>query len=154
LCEACQAGKQRHTSFPVKAGYWARRCLELVHDNFCGPISPTMLRGNKYFLLLMDDLSRYMWVAMIPSKDHAAASIKEIQVWAEGEFGLKLRELHTDRKGEFVAREFVEYYATEGMHHQHTMPYIPQQNGIVKHWNGTLVATARSMLKAKGLPVW
>jgi hypothetical protein len=44
-----------------------------------------MLRGNKYFLLLMDDLSRYMWVATIPSKDHAAAAIKEIQAWMEGE---------------------------------------------------------------------
>jgi hypothetical protein len=25
--------------------------------------------GNKYFLLLVDDLSKYMWVAVIPSKD-------------------------------------------------------------------------------------
>jgi hypothetical protein len=44
----------------------------------CGPISPTMPRGNKYFLLLVDDLSRYMWVAVIPSKDRAAAAIKNI----------------------------------------------------------------------------
>jgi hypothetical protein len=44
----------------------------------CGPISPTMPRGNKYFLLLVDDLSRYMWVAVIPSKDRASAAIKNI----------------------------------------------------------------------------
>jgi hypothetical protein len=30
-----------------------------------------MPRGNKYFLLLVDDLSRYMWVVVIPSKDRA-----------------------------------------------------------------------------------
>jgi hypothetical protein len=68
LCEACQAGKQRRTSFPAKAEYRAERRLKLV---LCGPISPATPRGNKYFLLLVDDLSRYMWIAVIPSKDHA-----------------------------------------------------------------------------------
>jgi hypothetical protein len=68
----------------------------------CGPISLATSRGNKYFLLLVDDLSRYMWVAAIPSKDHAVAAIKDIQVRAEGEF---------------TAIEFVDYCAAEGMHH-------------------------------------
>jgi hypothetical protein len=75
----CQAGKQRRTSFPAKAEYRAERHLELVHGDLCGPISPAMPRGNKYFLLLVEDLSMYMWVATIPFKDHAAAAIKDIQ---------------------------------------------------------------------------
>jgi hypothetical protein len=53
--------------------------MQLVHGDLCGPITPVMPRGNKYFLLLMDDLNRYMWVAAIPSNDYAAAAIKEIQ---------------------------------------------------------------------------
>jgi hypothetical protein len=55
------------------------RCLELVHRDLCGPTSPATPRGNKYFLLLADDFSRYMWVTVIPSKDHVAAAIKNIQ---------------------------------------------------------------------------
>ncbi len=66
LCEACQAGKQRRTSFPMQAEYHARQLLELVHGDLCGPITPATPRGNKYFMLLVDDLSRYMWVAAIP----------------------------------------------------------------------------------------
>jgi hypothetical protein len=84
LCEACQAGKQQRTSFLAKVEYRAERRVELVHGNLCGQISPVTPRGNKYFLLLVDDLSRYMWVAVIPSKDHAAAAIKDIQARAEG----------------------------------------------------------------------
>jgi transposase InsO family protein len=83
-------------------------------------------------LLLVDDLSRYMWVATIPSKDHATAAIKEIQVRAEGETGLKLRALCTDYGGEFTVREFAEYCTTKGVHRQHTMPYSPQQNDVVE----------------------
>jgi transposase InsO family protein len=147
LCEACQAGKQRRTSFQVKAEYRAERCLKLVHGDLCGPISPTTPRGNKYFLLFVDDLSRYMWVAMIPSKDHAVVAIKDIQARAEGESSLKLTALRTDHVGEFTTMEFTDYCAAEGVHRQHMAPYSPQQNGIIKHQNG-------SMLKAKVLSGW
>jgi hypothetical protein len=129
----------------VKAEYRAERRLELVHGDLCGPISPATSRGNKYFLLHVDDLNRYMWVAAIPSKDRVVAAIKGIQARAEGESGLKLKALCTDRGGEFTVTEFTHYWAAEGVHHQHTAPYSAQQNSIVEHWNGTVVATARSM---------
>jgi ligand-binding SRPBCC domain-containing protein len=153
LFKTCQAGKQRRTSFLVKVEYQAERRIDLVHGDLCGPISPATSRGNKY-LLHVDDLSRYMWVAMIHFKDHAAAAIKDIQARAEGESGLKLKALHTDRGGEFNVTEFTDYCVAEDMHHQHTMSYSPQQNGVVERRNGTMVATTRSMLKAKGLPEW
>jgi hypothetical protein len=120
----------------------------------CGPISPTTPRGNKYFLLLVDDLSRYMWVAVIPSKDHATAAIKDIQTWVEGESGLKLKALRTYRRDELTATEFIDYCVAEGVHRQHMTPYSLQQNGIIECRNMTVVATTRSMLKAKGLLGW
>jgi transposase InsO family protein len=125
-----------------------------VHADLCGPITPATPRGNKYFLLMVDDLTRYMWVAAIHSKDCDAAAIKEIQAQVEGRSGAKLRALCTDRGGEFTAAEFAEYYPAEGVHRQHTAPYSLQQNGVVECSNGSVVATARSMLKDKGLPGW
>jgi transposase InsO family protein len=56
-----------------------------------------------------------------------------------------------DRGSEFTTREFTEYYVTEGMRHQHTVPYSLQQNSVIERQNGSVVATARSMLKVKGL---
>jgi hypothetical protein len=50
--------------------------------------------------------------------------------------------------------EFMDYCTAVGVHHQHMTPYNPQQNGVVECQNGMVVATARSMLKAKGLPRW
>lgn len=154
VCEPCMAGKQRRTSFPAQAEYRAQRRLELVHGDLCGQITPATPSGNKYFLLLVDDLTRFMWVAMLQSKDHAAEAIKEIKARAEGESKLKLGALRTDRGGEFNSTEFAEYCAAKGVHRQRTAAYSPQQNGVVERRNGTVVATARSMLKAKGLPGW
>jgi hypothetical protein len=85
--------------------------LELVHGDLCSPISSAIPRGNKYFLLLVDDLSRYMWVAVIPSKDHAVTAIKDIQMQAEGESHLKLKALRTNHGGEFTVTEFTDYCA-------------------------------------------
>jgi hypothetical protein len=111
---------------PGEGGVSAERRLELVHGELCGPISLVTLRGNKYFLLLVDDLSRYMWVAAIPFKNRAAAVIKDIQVQTEGESDLKLKALRTDRECEFTATEFVDYCAAEGVHRQHTTSYGPR----------------------------
>ncbi|CAA0840906.1 cysteine-rich RLK (RECEPTOR-like protein kinase) 8, partial [Striga hermonthica] len=40
-----------------------------------------------------------------------------------------------------------------GVVRHHTAPYSPQQNGVVERRNQTVVGMARSMMKAKGIPV-
>jgi hypothetical protein len=40
-------------------------------------VTPTTPSGNAYFLLV-DDYSRFMWEALLPTKDCAAAAIKRI----------------------------------------------------------------------------
>ncbi|KAA3467332.1 Retrovirus-related Pol polyprotein from transposon TNT 1-94 [Gossypium australe] len=40
----------------------------------------------------------------------------------------------------------------KGVHRELTTPYTPQQNGVAKHKNRTIVEMARSLLKSKGLP--
>ena len=62
LCDSCLAGKQRRLPFPKTAKYRATETLELVYDDLCGPITPATLGGRKYFILLVDDCSRYMWL--------------------------------------------------------------------------------------------
>jgi hypothetical protein len=117
-------------------------------------VSPATPSGNLYFLLLVDDRSQYMWLVLLPSKDRAAAAIKEFQARAEAESGCKLLGLRTDRGGEFTSKEFMEYCAVDGMHRQLTAPYSPQQNGGVERQNAMVVGTTSSLLKEKGLPAW
>jgi hypothetical protein len=97
-------------------------------------------------------MSRYMWLTLIRSKDEAASTIKHFQARAEVESGRKLHVLRTDRGGEFNSIEFSEYCVDCGVHQQLTAPYSPQQNGAVERRNQTIIATARSMMKAKGMP--
>nr|CAH66624.1 OSIGBa0115A19.5 [Oryza sativa] len=152
LCDGCLAGKQRRLPFPEEAKFRAQEALELVHGDLCGPITPATPGGRKYFLLLVDDMSRHMWIRLLSGKHEAATAIKQFQVGVELESGRKLRALRTDRGGEFTSVEFMDYCADHGMRRELTAPYSPQQNGVVERRNQTVVAAARSMLKAAGMP--
>jgi hypothetical protein len=77
ICSGCLAGKHRRASFPHQAEYRAERTLELVHEDLCGPISPETPSGSRYFLLLVDDYSRFMWLRTLRSKDQAGEAIKQ-----------------------------------------------------------------------------
>ncbi|WVZ77310.1 hypothetical protein U9M48_025192 [Paspalum notatum var. saurae] len=96
-------------------------------------------------------MSRYMWLHLLPSKDHAPAAIKNFQAAVEVESGRKLKVLRIDRGGEFTSAEFGVYCTNRGVQRQLTAPYSPQQNGVVERWNQSIVGMARSMLKSKNL---
>ena len=152
LCDSCLAGKQRRLPFPKEAKYHATDALELVHGDLCGTITPATNGGRRYFLLLMNDCSHYMWLQLLTNKDEAAEVIKKFKAHAEAESGKKLRVLRTDRGDEFTSVEFAAYCAGQGVVRHHTAPYSPQQNGMVERRNQTVVGMARSMMKAKGMP--
>ncbi|WVZ90938.1 hypothetical protein U9M48_037188 [Paspalum notatum var. saurae] len=128
--------------------------MKLVHGDLCGPVTPTTPSGNKLFFLLVDDLSRYMWLILLSTKDQASMVFTAFQARAEAEAARKLRTLRTDRGDEFTARNFIEHCTQEGVQRHYTAPYTPQQNGVVERHNQTVMGMARSMMKAMSVPGW
>ncbi|KAD4179568.1 hypothetical protein E3N88_28159 [Mikania micrantha] len=144
LCEACLARKHRRAEKP----------LELIHADLCGPIAPCTSSGNRYFLLLVDDFSRFMWVYIIRSKDQAYEAFCKFKSVAESEFGCKVKALRTDRGAEFTSSRFEQLCSEDGIQRYLTAPYTPQQNGVVERKNQTVLGATRSMMKAMNLPQW
>uniref|UniRef100_I1NXJ5 Integrase catalytic domain-containing protein n=1 Tax=Oryza glaberrima TaxID=4538 RepID=I1NXJ5_ORYGL len=142
----------RRLPFPQQTSFRAKKRLELVHGDLCGPVTPATPGGRCYFLLLVDDLSRYMWVMVLGSKGEAADAIRRAQAAAEVECSRKLRVLRTDNGGKFTAAEFALYCADEGIQRHYTAPYSPQQNGIVERRNQSVVGMARALLKQRRMP--
>jgi transposase InsO family protein len=114
-------------------------------------VTPATPGGRRYFLLLVDDHSRYMWVMVLGSKGEAADTIRLAQAAAEAECGRKLRVLRTDNSGKFTAVEFASCCADEGIQCHYSAPYSPQQNGVVERRNQMVVGMARALLKQRGM---
>lgn len=149
LGTGCLLSKQTQTPFPFQANFSAKERLELVHGDLCGPLSLPTPAGKRYIFLLVDDYSRTMWVHLLKSKDEALSAFKKFKVLVEKEARSSIRVFITDRGGEFTSKEFENYCADEGILRHLTAPYCPQQNGVVKRRNRTIIAMTQSLLKEK-----
>jgi hypothetical protein len=76
LCNGCIISKQRRAPFPSKSSYRVDEALELVHGDLCGPIKLATSGGKTMFLLMVDDMSCYMWLILLSAKSDAARMIK------------------------------------------------------------------------------
>jgi hypothetical protein len=95
VCDGCALGKQHRRPFPKATVYRATARLELVHGDLCGHITPPTPGGKLYFLLIVDDYSRYMWIELLAAISEAFAYFKKIAA-AELESGQKLKAFRTD----------------------------------------------------------
>ncbi|KAK1409296.1 hypothetical protein QVD17_35822 [Tagetes erecta] len=152
ICEGCLMAKQTRHTFPDESSWRASKPLELIHADLCGPITPQTFGGNEYFLLIVDDLTRYMWVYLLKSKDEAFDQFRKYKVQVEQESKFRVKTLRTDRGGEFNSKKFNEYCQKKGIKRQLTAPYTPQQNGVVERRNRTVVEMTRSILKSMQVP--
>nr|GEX24784.1 zinc finger, CCHC-type [Tanacetum cinerariifolium] len=152
VCNACLLGKHSRAPFPNQTNTKSSETLNLVCGDLCGPISSKTESGKKYMFLLVDDCTRYMWVYFLKSKDEAFETFKEFKLKVKNEVGKKIKSIRIDRGGEFTSREFTRYCKENGILRQLTAPYSPQQNGIVKRRNRSVMSTTRSMLKAMHMP--
>ena len=64
MCKECVLAKYNITYFPSKK-FTTTKKFEIVHTNLNGPIKNKGFYGERYFMILVDDFSRMMWVAFL-----------------------------------------------------------------------------------------
>ncbi|KAD1384633.1 hypothetical protein E3N88_42909 [Mikania micrantha] len=96
VCDSCLLGKQARLPFPTVTNFRAKKLLELIYADVCGPVSPTTQGGNRYMLLFVDDYSRFMWAYLIKSKDEVLGCFKNFKSQIELEVGSRIKGLRTD----------------------------------------------------------
>lgn len=106
----------------------------------------------EYFLSFVDDKMRYVWIYILRRKDQVFEKFREWKTMIEKSTGRRLKTFRTDNGVEFTSKEFESYLKAEGVRHELTIPNNPEQNGVAKCMNRTLVETARSMLVNSNLP--
>jgi transposase InsO family protein len=146
ICSACPAGKQVGAPHPAKNVLTTTRQLELLHMDIFGPVAYVSIGGNKYGFFIVDDYSQYTWVFFMKDKSKAHEIFKKFATRAQNEFDVKIKRVRSDNGTEFKNTNIEEYLDEEGICHELSVPYTPQQNGIVERKNRTLIGSARTML--------
>ncbi|CAI7853804.1 unnamed protein product, partial [Closterium sp. NIES-53] len=150
-CVPCVEGRQRaapHSStFPP-----TEAPLQTHHMDVWGPARVRGQGHEHYFLLVVDDNSRYTTVFPLCSK----GEVPEVLIdWIRGArrqlsecFGsdLHVLRLHSDRGGEFSSDLLRAFCRAEGIRQMFTLPTSPQQNGIVERRIGMVMDVARTSM--------
>ncbi|KAL0317184.1 UNVERIFIED_CONTAM: putative mitochondrial protein [Sesamum angustifolium] len=97
-------------------------------------------------------LSTQKKVYFMREKSEVFKVFKKFKNLVEKQSGRSIKVLISDRGKEHNNSEFDKFCEEEGIDHQTTVSYNPQQNGVSKRKNRTVMEMARSMLQEKHLP--
>jgi hypothetical protein len=75
LCKHCLQGKHTNTKFKSKE-YPTTKMVEIVHIDLVAPTKTKGLKGEKYFMLLVDDYKRMTIVCFLRKKSEAFENFK------------------------------------------------------------------------------
>lgn len=154
VCEPCALSKQHRLPFPTAAASETipEPKLGLVHMDLCGPLPEPSLSGASYFATFIDDATDYSVVIPVKLKSDVARVTTTVLKKMSNYIGVTVRRVRTDRGSEYVNKTMEALFAADGITHEKTAPYTPQQNGKAERLNRTLMDRARAMLIDSGLP--
>ncbi|CAI7770632.1 unnamed protein product [Closterium sp. NIES-53] len=150
-CVPCVEGRQRAAPYssefpPTEAP------LQTLHMDVWGPARVRGQGHERYFLLVVDDYSRYTTLFPLRSKGDVTEVlidwIRAACLQLRDRFGsdFPVLRLHSDRGGEFSSGRLGAFYRAQGIRQTFTLPASPQQNGIAEHRIGMVMDVARTSM--------
>ncbi|XP_017632675.1 uncharacterized protein LOC108475201 [Gossypium arboreum] len=103
VCEVCQLVKQAKLPFPTSTAWRALEKLQLVHTDVCGPMKTESLNGNRYFILFIDDSTRYYWICFLKNKSEVVQAFLKFKTAAETETGCILKSIRSDNGTKYTS---------------------------------------------------
>ncbi|KAH9648136.1 hypothetical protein KPL70_025471 [Citrus sinensis] len=150
FCEKCVFGKATRQKFGTGKKE-TKHSLDYIHSDLWGPSQVLSHGGARYFMTLIDDYTRKVWVYVLKQKGEALMKFKEWMTLIENQTGRKVKRLRTDNGLEYCSKEFDSYYKEKGIVRHKTVRHTPQQNGLTERMNRTLVEKVRCMLFSANL---
>ena len=86
-------------------------------------------------------------------KSEAFEKFKKFRAEVENQLGKHIKAIQSDRGGEYLLGDFKDYLTQNEIVSQLTSPGTPQQNGVAKRRNRTLLEMVRSMKSYSTLPI-
>lgn len=117
-CKHCISGKMHHHS---------TKPLELIHSDVWGPALITSVNGFRYYLVLIDDFTKFAWVYLLKHKSNVFDVFKYFKATTENQLDSKIKILRTDWGGEFNSKTFNLFCSTHGIIHQLSCPHTPTE---------------------------
>jgi hypothetical protein len=101
ICEHCLAGKA--TRLPFGKAKRASSPLQLIHSDICGPMNVRERHERNYFIIFIDDFTRFGHVYLISYKSEALDCFIRYTNLVENKLSTKIKALRSDRGREYMS---------------------------------------------------
>ncbi|KAH9657298.1 Integrase catalytic domain-containing protein [Citrus sinensis] len=150
FCEKCVFSKATRQKFGTSKQE-TKHSMDYIHSDLWGPSQVPSHGGARYFMTLIGDYTRKVWVYVLKQKGEALLKFKEWMTLIENQTERKVKRLRIDNGLEYYSKEFDSFCKEKGIVRHKTVRRIPQQNGLAERMNRTLVEKVRCMLFSANL---
>ena len=94
--------------------------FDLIHSDLCELNDMLTRGGNRYFLTLINNCSRFTYVFLLKNKSETFNAFKVFKAEVENQLSKKIKVFKSDRSGEYFSSEFNSFCEEYGIIHECT----------------------------------
>ncbi|PKU78648.1 Retrovirus-related Pol polyprotein from transposon TNT 1-94 [Dendrobium catenatum] len=151
-CASCTMSKCHKSPFN-KNNSVSHAAFDLIHSDVWGPAPVNSLDGFRYYVIFVDDFTRFSWLYLMTSKQETISKFRLFHQLIQTQFNITPKAFRSDGGGEFTSHEFNTYLQSHGIQRQLSCPHTPEQNGLAERKHRHLLDLARTMMHAANLPI-
>ena len=110
------------------------------------------MKGSKYYVLFVDDFSRYSWIFPMQLKHEVFDIFVKFKLHVENLFSSTIKAFQVDGGGEYTNNAFQNFLANHGIRFRSSCPNHPEQNGLVEWKHRHIVETGLTLLAHAHMP--
>lgn len=145
MCVSCQMAKSSRLPFSASQ-FVATRPLERIHCDVWGPSPVVSVQGFKYYVVLIDNYSRYCSMYPMKKKSDFHSIFVAFQLLVQNPFQTTIVTFQCDGGGEFISNQFLLHLQNNGIQQLLSCPHTPQQNCLAERRHKHIVELGLSLL--------
>ena len=112
-CTSCHFGKQRKLPFN-KSDSFSSVPFDLIHSDIWGPALVPTKGGSKYFVIFVDDFSRYTWIYLLHHRFELVSIYQRFHKMIETQFNRIVKVFRSDNAQEYNDKSFLSFLNSHG----------------------------------------
>ena len=143
--------KHPRDKFPLSDNK-ASRIFEKIHCDLWGPYHHVSSCGARYFLTIVDDFSRAVWIYLLVDKTEVFSMFMAFVAMVDRQFNHTIKVVQSDNGTEFNC--LIDYFTATGILFQTSCVDTLQQNGRVERNHKHVLNVARALRFQANLPIF